>query len=144
MYVALRLTNEQEPKLYFESYYKRLRKLSDIFLEDQKIKMPTLDDVESLKKFYYAQWNAIQKHISSSKLREVCLFSFTRLLTEHYLQRLPADVVPLFGVWYYKCVMENDKDTMYDWLVPVVSGILTLGAMRVGYEALTLIRDMFI
>ena len=142
LYAGLRLTGDQNVIPRYESYYKNLRVLSDV--NTTTFPLPDFKDIQAIKEYYFFQWIIIKQSYPDKYNRIACLFTFTRLLYEHYIRNSPAEVAPVFAVWYYKCTLELEQDESYPWLSCAVFGIFTYGAHKLGNGVFLLLKEMLL
>ena len=141
LYAGLRLTVDQNIIPRYESYYENLRVLSDVIIKTTTFPLPDFKDIRAIKEYYFFQWIIIKESYPDKYKRIACLFTFTRLLYEHY-NRNP-EVATVLAVWYYKCTLEIDQDDSYPWLTTcAVLGIFMFGAYKLGNGVFMLFKEM--
>ena len=143
LYAGLRLTGDQKVIPHYESYYKNLCMLSDVIIKTTTFPLPDFKDIQAIKEYYFFQWIIIKESYPDKYKRIACLFTFTRLLYEHYIRNSPPEVATVFAVWYYKCTLEMEQDDSYPWLTTcAVFGIFMFGTYKLGNGVFMLLKEV--
>ena len=143
LYVANRLMQyygvvPQSPDRHFlyEPYYQKLMSDSNSLLQHKLIKLPIIEDWDSLIGYYNRQWKIVQEITDDLYIRCLVQFTLTRLFCQRYKRENKPELISILASSLSTCIESSEP---LGWKDALILGLFILA----GYELFVLCKEIY-
>ena len=120
----------------YEPFYKKLMSDSNNLLGHKLIKLPIIEDWDSLTRYISRQWVIVQKITDDPYIRCVVQFTLIRLFCQRYKRENKPEMIALLGSSLSSCIESKEP---FGWKDALTLGLFALA----GYELFVLCKEIY-